>query len=223
MKINSKNLDIKIKLNIVYFFEDIAHENFIRAFVRRIMAENNIEIREDILTSGRGEYKSKFVEYLRACKKREMFKYDIVILVHDANCKGIAEFKNRIQRDLDKYNYGFPVVFAIPDPYIERWYLLDKEAFVRAVQGDKYPPDLSYQCSKKHRTFYKEKLREAIRLNDIEPIQGGAEYGERIAWNIDYKQLAQRDRSFNLFISSLEEAKRFFKEERKEKQWNTRQ
>ena len=202
----------KKKLRIAYFFEDIAHENFIKAFTRRLIKENGLEIEvEDILTSRKGEYKKKFIEYLKECKKRNIFEYDIVILVHDANCKGINEFKNMIQRYLDKHNYKFPIVWAIPDPYIERWYLLDKRAFLIAIQGEKSPPELPYQCSKRYKSFYKEKLREAIHQNDIEPIQGGAEYGELIAENINYKEIAQRDKSFELFVNSLEDAKNFFK------------
>ena len=198
-------------MKIAYFFEDFAHEEFIRGFVRRLARENEIQIQlEDILATKSGNYRTKLVNFLRKWKKGQAEAYDVIIMVHDANCKGTNSIRKRYQKYFDRYNYSLPVVFAIPDPYIEYWYLLDSDAFIKAIEGDKYPKKLPYQCQKKTKRFYKTELAKAIMMNGIEPIRGGSEYGEKIAENIDYKKVSE-EKSIGFFIGSLEDAKNQFK------------
>lgn len=88
------------------------------------------------------------------------------------------------------------LVFAIPNPHIERWYLEDQGAWVQVLPGAR-AKKIKYKCE---RDRYKNELKKAIRAAGVEPLLGGAEYGEEIAKALNSQQL---DRSFQDFWRDL--------------------
>ena len=77
---------------------------------------------------------------------------------------------------------GTPVC-VVPDPHIERWYLIDQNAFCKAIEIVFRPEIPPYKCE---RGRYKRAMQEAFSKADLAPPLGGVEYGEDIALKIDF-------------------------------------
>jgi len=124
--------------------------------------------------------------------------FDLVVVAIDGNCKGAPQRA----REIEKRVAGTPIesllVTCVPDPHIERWYLLDLGALQRAVgcQLDVDAPP--YKCKK---DFYKQILGQALR--PVGSLFGGPEYGETIAQEIDLRLLEKQDAGFERFITEL--------------------
>ena len=90
------------------------------------------------------------------------------------------------------------VIYAIPDPHIERWLLLDSGAF-KTVLGKGCPaPD-----QKCERDRYKYLLLEAIRGAGITPLLGGIEHAEDLVKAMDLQYLEQADDSLGRLLKAL--------------------
>jgi len=192
-------------IKIGYIFEDIAQANFIKSLVHRILIKSGIDVNkvyEEVLPARGSKVDKVFKEYLRSFKKEKAWiDYDILIMTKDANRKGYHEVKQKLTPKQNKFVYPFSIVFALPDPHVERWYLLDGGAFCRAVGGNS-PPELQTLIRKKG--FYKARLGEALRNNGIKSTMGGAEYGDDIAREMNLEFTCGKDESFKGFIDDLE-------------------
>ena len=182
---------------IALFGEDYAHEQVIDALVRRMAVEYNIPIPRlnwRNAVGGHGTVIAELDVYLRDLKRQRSSWPDLIVVVTDANCKGL----NERTREIIRRDVPAPMILAIPDPHIERWLLLDSAAF-RAVLGKGCDaPDL--KCE---RNRYKKLLIDAIYAAGTTPIIGGIEYAEDIIQKININRAAREDRSFNRFVSDL--------------------
>ncbi|MBW2000237.1 MAG: hypothetical protein JRJ29_20045 [Deltaproteobacteria bacterium] len=128
--------------------------------------------------------------------------FDIIVVASDGNCKGYLEKKNQLLGYAEKA--GFPrfdiLVFAIPDPHIERWYMNDPQGFNRAIGSGALPVLPPYKCEK---GLYKRVMREAIASSDVRPQFGGYEYGEKIVEEMDLYRASKTDNSLKHFIDDL--------------------
>jgi hypothetical protein len=90
------------------------------------------------------------------------------------------------------------VSYAIPDPHIERWMLVDPRAF-RAVfgRGCTLP---ALKCAKDE---YKRLLRSEIRESGIDAPLGGEEFAEDIVMAMNLGQVEVREPSLGLFLKGL--------------------
>lgn len=62
-------------------------------------------------------------------------KPDLLIVARDANCKGVSQRERELRQEADKFEtLKESIIYAIPDPHIELWLLLDSAAF-KAVLG----------------------------------------------------------------------------------------
>lgn len=195
-----------ISLSIAYFFEDFAHQTFMTGLVSRLVAEKagvGIELKPITICEGGGsKIYSLFKRYTKDWKMGRAEKYDIIVVVNDANCKGVSEVRKRFENDAKSVNFpSEDIVYAIPDPYIERWYLADCLNFTKAVQGNEVPSQLPYMHKKTQRHFYKDKLIEALQINGIE--SGGTELGEDIAKLVDFSTIGNIDSNFASFIDDF--------------------
>lgn len=193
------------KIRILYFLEDRAQEGFVKALVKRIAKEESLSAAALIhdVRSARGgskiinEFKS-FVKDLKAGGPET----DLLVVAVDGNCKGHRERK----KQLEQYFKSAPhlldkVVFAVPDPHIERWYILDQKAFKDGVGIDKSPSLPPYKCK---RDYYKQLLYQVLKESNVSSILGGAEYAERIVENIGNVNLLERhDPGFKFFTQEL--------------------
>ncbi len=104
------------------------------------------------------------------------------------------------EREIDQHIGDFSglAVYAIPDPHIERWLLLDAAAFKAVFGRGCAAPD---QKCERHR--YKTLLREAIRDAGIIPLLGGIEYAEDLVKAMNLRHLERADRSLRRLIRAL--------------------
>ena len=135
-------------------------------------------------------------------KNREKSNPDLLVFVRDANCLGLndrsKEVKTWIQRTLRRHERENKFTIAIPDPHIERWLLLDSQAFKHVLgRGCKAP---KYKCEKDH---YKKLLVEAINSADETSILGGIEFAEDVVKAMNIQRMMRADDSFRRFVEDI--------------------
>lgn len=189
------------KLRVLVFVEDIAQENLITRLFVRISEESGLSAeRLDVRAAysrGGGSIKA-LKDYLRDYSLETAA--DCFVLGSDGNCKGFVEKRSILEKNLKKFGALDRTILAIPDPHIERWYLLDAHALSEAV-GDSignYSP--KHKCDKGH---YKKLLKEAIQSTGVEPLQGGAEYGQDVGDQIDLYRASKSDVGFKYFVDEV--------------------
>ena len=195
------------KIRILYYLEDRAQEGFITAIVKRIAEKEDIPenlLFNDIRSARGGQnikvFKSDFEDFIKDSVK--MIDNDIIVISRDGNCKG----HNKLIKDLEKllkedHPFKSRIVYAIPNPHIERWYLIDQKAFKVGVGIDKAPELPQYKCDK---NYYKDILHRTLKESGINSLLGGAEYAERIVNNMeDLYSLGKQDEGFKEFVDRL--------------------
>lgn len=146
----------------------------------------------------------EFKIYLRDLRQSQANLADLVVLATDANCKGhnekLREIRNAIREEV-------PIIYAVPDPHIERWLLLDSAAFKSVFGQGCQAPD--FKCE---RARYKKLLIEAILASGVSPSLGGIEFSEDIVAAMDFSRVAKRDVSFSKLYFDLISAFRRWQE-----------
>ena len=180
---------------IALFVEDHAHQQTIGALIQRIAEASGTPVHLDWRNAvgGYGAVVDEFDDYLRDLA-RQGGHPDLIVVATDANCKGL----NQRARELDRPNVSVPVIKAIPDPHIERWLLLDGEAFRNVVGRGCDAPD-----QKCERERYKQLLINAIYNAGILPSLGGIEFAEDIVRSMDIERAMNADNSLRRFISEI--------------------
>ena len=103
---------------IAAFGEDQIHQVVIDGLIWRISKEMNVEVRIvwRNIYGGYGRVVSEMKQYLRNVKDQAILP-NVIVVVTDANCKGY----NKRSKELSiGKNTIPPVVYAIPDPHVER-------------------------------------------------------------------------------------------------------
>ena len=141
----------------------------------------------------------EFKEFLRDLARQRQPLPDAVIVVLDANCLGYNDRKKLMEKELEFYpQFQQLVSYAIPDPHIERWMLVDPAAFqVVLGRGCTLP---AIKCAEDE---YKRKLRLEIRASGIEAPLGGEEYAEDIVMAMNLGQVELSESLLGLFLKSL--------------------
>jgi hypothetical protein len=184
---------------VVLFAEDFAHETIIKALIRRLAATRHLTLNEPetrLASGGHGKVIRELRRYLREVRRRQQRSPDLLIVGRDANCKGFRECK----RELDGVTAGcnLAVIYAIPDPHIERWLLLDPAAFKAVLGKSCAAPD-----RKCERDRYKQLLLAAIRQAGRTPIVGGLEHAEDLVNAMNLPRLERTDDSFRRFVRDV--------------------
>jgi hypothetical protein len=192
--------------NVLYFLEDRAQEGFIKALVNRIVQDLPLpaeSLRHDIRSArGGSTVIPEFEKFMKDSIRLSPSDISLLVISIDGNCKG---YNNRV-RQLKKYiNETHPLIdkiaFAIPDPHIERWYILDQRAFKNGVGVDSAPQMPPYKCDKE---YYKNLLRQALIDCGINSLFGGSEYAENIVKSIEsLESLLHQDNSFKNFVEDV--------------------
>jgi hypothetical protein len=182
------------------FVEDYAHEAFIEALVNRLKAEWRIEaeIHKQSVTGGHGKVLAAFREYLRDLQSQRENYFDGVIVATDANCKEFNERLKEMKEIEGSYSVG-RVIYAIPDPHIERWFLLDSSAFKTVFGRGCAAPD-----RKCERDRYKDALRIAVVEAGVTPPLGGVEYADDLVKKLDLERVSRLDKPFGLLVKDLQ-------------------
>lgn len=183
---------------IALFVEDAAHQRFLDALITRMARERGIVIslRWGNARHGHGAVIKELKQYLRDLQRNRNRVPDLVIAATDANCKGSARRKEVVEV-LEKA--GLPTIAAIPDPHIERWLLLDSQAFKAVFAQGCGTPD-----RKCERSRYKKQLIDAILKAGIVPsFGGGIEFTDDLIQHMDLERMAQIDDSFGRLFADL--------------------
>ncbi len=181
---------------ILLLVEDVAQEKTLSALLHRIAAERGVSVQIQVRTArgGISRVKAQLRELASDLRRERVPRPDGVVVAIDANCKGYLERRKLLEPEVNPY--ADIVVYAIPDPHIERWLLLDSHAFKTAVgRGCKAPDE---KCEKQR---YKKLLNESVRDAGVQPLLGGIEYAEDIVAAYQIQKVADADRSFGQFLS----------------------
>jgi hypothetical protein len=186
---------------ITLFCEDSFHEKFIGAMLRRFESEYGVGVASRFLSAHGGlpRIQTEFKDFLRDLLKQRHPLPDSIVVVVDANCVGYNERKKLMDGVLAHYpTFQQLVSYAIPDPHIERWMLVDPKAFQTVLgRGCTLPTN---KCAKDE---YKRLLRREIRESGIEAPLGGEEFAEDIVMAMNLGQVEVREPSLGLFLRSL--------------------
>ena len=186
---------------ITLFCEDSFHEKFIGALLNRFENEYHAGVNARFLSSqgGLSKMHGELKYFLRDLERDRQSLPDSVIVVVDANCQGFNGRKGLMDGVLAHYpRFEQLVSYAIPDPHIERWMLLDAQAFQDVFgRGCTLP---AMKCAKDE---YKKLLRREIRASGIDAPLGGEEFAEDIVMAMDLVQAETREPTFGLFLKSL--------------------
>jgi hypothetical protein len=194
------------KITIGYFLEDRGHEIFLKAIVARMAKEKGFrpgEWSDDVRSATGGQSIQKYRSFLKYISRmKRHFPFDILIVASDGNCKGYVEKKHQLLGYAEKAKIAFldKIVFAIPDPHIEKWYLNDPNGFNRALGSGVLPVLPPYKCEK---GVYKKVMKDVIASSDIAPQFGGYEYGERIVEEMDLYDAGKADSSLKHFLEDI--------------------
>ena len=185
--------------NINLFVEDVAHEDFLAVLIQRLADAHNIEIntRASSVRGGHGKVITELKQYLRDLQHYKEGLPDLIIVGTDSNCKGLSEREteiNQVTSDLSDL-----VISMVPEPHIERWFLLDSEAF-KAVFGKGCPsPDQKCEPGR-----YKNMLLNAIYDATRVPPLDGIERVEELVNAMNFQRMKQNDISIRRFLTALQ-------------------
>lgn len=181
---------------IALFVEDYAHQEIIGTLVLRIAEEHNVAVTLKWHSSEGGYVKvvGRLQDYIFDLKQQGSPWPDVIIVATDANCKGLNERRKEVRHD----DAPAPMVFAIPDPHVERWLLLDGAAFKAVFGTGCDAPD--QKCD---RGRYKQQLIESIHTAGTIPLLGGIEYAGDIVREMNIDRASRLDRSFKRFVDDL--------------------
>lgn len=190
------------KFTVIFFLEDAAQEALIPPLVDRLIAEegkNQGDYTLRILSARGGGSIRAYKDFMKQAKKRPSLSADVLIVGSDGNCNGFAKRRSQLLQASAKAPYPL-VIPAIPDPHIERWYLLDSQALANAanVPVQAVPPNA--KCDKGH---YKKLLRDAFARQNLFPPLGGAEYGPLVAKTMDLYVAGTLDHALRDFVDQV--------------------
>jgi len=213
-KTESYEVTLEDKIQILYFLEDRAQDGFIKAIVERIAKEESIptsSLITDIRSSERGGSRSvkEFKKFLKDSEKTGTEDIDFLVVAIDGNCKGYGGRTRELEKCV-KPGHPFEnrVIYAVPDPHIQRWYIIDQRALKDGVGLNKAPDLPPYKC---RQDYYKQVLNQALKDSGVDSLFGGAEYAEMIVDRIDLDLLSGQNAGFQAFIEDLRRAFREFK------------
>jgi hypothetical protein len=200
------------KRRVVFFLEDSAQEAIIPPLFSRLAAEaqwaeNELDLR--VLSARGGGSLRAFRKFLKDARRPGHLSADLLVVGVDANCKGFTVRRDLVMKAATK-STAYPVVItAVPDPHVERWYLLDPLALGKAAAISIAASLPAYKCEKNH---YKTLLRSAFDASGIVPPLGGLEYGPLVARHMDLFSAAKQDHGLADYVEKarawLKQAKR---------------
>lgn len=185
--------------DVTLFPEDFAHEAFLQPLVRRIAAELGVQVELHVRgpRGGASRLLAELSAYVKDIDRGRELLPAILIICRDANCQGYNHRKHEI--DPIVQHIADRVVYAIPEPHIERWMLIDPSAFKKAVGKGCQVPDQKCQ-----RDRYKRLLIQSIQEAGLAPLLGGMEHAEAIVMAMDLQRISRREPALGQLLVALE-------------------
>jgi hypothetical protein len=186
---------------VIVFGEDYAPEIVLRTLLDRLAADYRVstEVLVRSATGGHGRVIHELKGFTGELRHGHVPLPDLFVVGRDANCLGYADRVKEISAAVGGYE-GF-VVSAVPDPHVERWLLLDSQAFKEVLGRGCQAPD--QKCD---RDRYKQLLDEAVRAAGLVPLLGGVEFAEDLLRVMDLDRASRADTSFAHLLRDLRAA-----------------
>lgn len=180
------------------FVEDVGHRELLSVLVMRVAAELKVPLHVEVRNASRGHGAviHELRMFCRDVKRGGIRGMDALLVASDANSQGPRARRRALEDEASAL--GLPVIYAVPDPHIERWMLLDSAAFKTVFGKGCDAPDR--RCEKQR---YKQLLRQAIRDAGHSAPLGGIEYAEDLVAVMDLERVATLDDSFGAFLRDL--------------------
>ena len=190
-----------MKRTIALILEDRAHEFVIMALLAHIFADEGESLGNwdvNVLCARRGSVLlGVATEYVNRCKKGDP-PCDLFVLASDANCRGFVEKRNEVQQLFEGYPGRYAL--ALPNPHIERWLILDPQAFQKGVGLSRGVQAPRVKCD---RDYYKKTLSQLLRSAGIVPqFPAGIEFAPEIIKHLNL-HTARKDTPFDEFYTSV--------------------
>ena len=185
--------------NISLFVEDQVHELFILTLTQRLADRHQVKINltHYNVRGGRGKVMRSLKKYQQDLQSNREDRPDLIIVGTDSNCKGFSERETEISQVTS--DLADLVITMIPEPHIERWLLLDSEAF-KIVFGKGCPaPD--QKCERdRYKNMFLNAIYQATRVSPLDAI----ERVDELVNAMDLQRMAQNDRSIQRFLNTLQ-------------------
>jgi len=184
---------------IMLFTEDKGHELFIQALLKRMandfsIPESTLRIIPYSVRGGHGEVVKELKEFVRDVAGFKQPLPDLIIAATDSNCVGYNKRCKEMSACVDQIKDR--MIYAVPEPHVERWMLLDSRAFKEVFGcGCKAP---SNKCDKDR---YKSLLGDAFSNTEIVPIINGFEFAMEIVAKMDLEKI--KDYSLKKLIDEI--------------------
>jgi hypothetical protein len=201
-------------IRIAYRLEDRGHEQFIPPLVRRMANEEAFNRGETLVFKEFSERIQSFPGLMsshgnRVEKDLEQFlddaqnyiDTDILVVCRDANSEGPHVRRKQLNEIVNAFPIAgsLHIVFALPDPYIGYWYLMDKVALAKALQIEQIT--LLIPKGKTERDFYKTLLKQICK--EAGYSSNGIEYGKDIAAHLNINQMARNQPTFRSLLDDV--------------------
>ena len=185
-------------LTVDIFAEDRAHEEFLRAMLNKIAAqqERNLTVRVRSARGGHPRVLAELALYQTSVLKapENLSMPDLVCIAIDANCKRWHRAETDIAREIQA-PFKQRAIIACPDPHIERWYLGYPDSFAQVV-GVR-PKVGKRKCE---RDRYKAILAKAI-VDAGHPVTlGGIEFAQELVAAMDLYRAGKTEGSLKHFL-----------------------
>lgn len=185
--------------NISIFAEDRTLERFIIALAERLANTYHVKINliRYSVRGGQGKVINALKKYQQDLHRNQENLPDLIIVGTDSNCKGFLEQEREIHQAISDYTNL--VISATPEPHIERWLLLDSQAFKTVFSRGCPTPD--QKCEQDR---YKKLLLNAIMEAGMMPPLDGTERVADLVNEMDLQRMSQTDKSIDRFLSALQ-------------------
>ena len=183
------------------FMEDNAHERFITSLVQRIASDVSIHVQCDVrnATGGIPQMHGELRRFLLDYSNIESAFFEILIIVQDADREGETEVKSQIRNLIERTGYPGTTILAVPEPYIEAWYLADPVS-IQTISGSQNLIQIPQGNNDKD--VYKSELSQVFGY----ALLGGIEYADEIIENMNLYRASQNVNSLRHFIDELRSA-----------------
>lgn len=192
-------------IRVDLYCEDGGHEQFARALIMRLAAEEGLRAVLRV-RAGRGGHAKAIAEFRawQSAKRKGAAAEtpDLLVLLVDGNCSGWNTARKSLSEAVDQEVFPRFVV-GCPDPHVERWCLADPVSFAQVVSGPPRPDP-----GKCERHLYKELLRESILAADQPILTSEMEYAPDLVAAMDLFRAGKNQPSLKSFVEELRGALR---------------
>ncbi len=180
------------------FVEDRAHEEFLKAMLKRIATEQerSLSVRVRSARGGHPRVLEELSLYQKSVLKapENLSMPDLLFITIDANCESWNRAKRKIQETIQS-PFTTRSIVACPDPHIERWYLADPDSFAQVVG---VRPKVGQRKCERDR--YKAILSKAIVDAGHPATLGGIEFAQELVAAMDLYRAGKSEGSLKHFL-----------------------